>query len=274
MENFMQKWQNTIAAILAVLVLLYGTYAYIYRPKIKEINSLINSLKLINTEIRTIPGGELLLKDIKGAKSMLQEELNSLYQKIPYESQIPYLIYNFISIVGKGLNIDYNLIQPGDLMQEQKYKKLPLKIEFEGDYANLNTYLAQLKSLPVTIRVDSMDLHRMGSNKKLSVNLVLSTFVMPGGVEKPSAKPTDTNYLSDPFFKVKKRVIREGLFEGVQGLKYSGYWMGKELKAIINDETYKVGNTIKGYTVVKIYRDRVMIRKNGKSYELPIGGNQ
>jgi Tfp pilus assembly protein PilO len=269
MEAFLSKWQNLIAGILIALVLIYGTYNYFYKPKLKEITSLKSSLKLIDSEIKMIQGGELLLKDLNAAKGMLNKELEELSRKIPSESQTPYLINSFISVVGKGLNIDYNLIQPFNLEQEQKYKKLPLKVEFEGNYADLNSYLAQLKSLPVTIRVDSMLLNKTSRANKLAVSMALSVFVMPGGAEKPPGAVKGYSYIYDPFYAVRGK-SQELKIEPIKGLRYSGYFMGKEIKAIINDEVLSAGESIQGFSILKIYKDRVVLAKNKKLYELTL----
>ena len=267
MEEFFKKWQNLITLLLVITIAFYGAYSFIYKPKIKEINSLVTSLKLIDSEIRMIPGGDLLLKDLESAKTLLKKELDAISEKIPSETKSPYLINNFISVVGKGLRIDYNLIQPLETVQEQKYKRLPLKIEFDGDYANLNTYLSQLKTLPVTIRVDALELKKLSGTKKLSVRMNLSAFVMPGGADNPSTAAISAPALYDPFYK---ELPSKGdiTLQSVRGLRYSGYWIGKQITAIINDETLKVGDSIKGFTVLKIYKDRVILKKGTKLYDL------
>lgn len=270
-NELLSKFQNLMIGVLVMLFLAYGTNNYIYKPKIKEVNSLKSSLKLIDSEIKTIPGGELLLKDLPAARSMVKNELDELSKKIPTDTQTPYLINNFISVVGKGLNIDYNLIQPGELAPERKYKRLPLRVEFDGNYADLNTYLAQLKKLPVTIRVDSMDLRKLSGAKKLGVKMSLSAFVMPGGAEKPPGKLKEQYTYYDPFYTQRAR-SGAAPSNAITGLEYSGYWLGKELKAIINDEIVGAGQRIRGFEVIRIYRDRIMLKKDNKSYELPFGG--
>lgn len=271
LNEIINKFQGVIAVALIIFVLIYGSYNFIYKPKLKEIRNLQNSLKLIDSEIKMIQGGELLLKDLDVAKAMLRSELDQLSKKIPPETDTPYLINNYISVVGKGLKIDYNLIQPGALAQEQRYKRLPLRVEFEGDYANLNNYLGQLKNLPVTIRVDNMELHKLSGTRKLAVRILLSAFVVPGGKEKPPAPPGEYKYLFDPFYTVRAKKT-ELKFEAVTGLKYIGYWMGKNMKAVINDEAVTTGDSVKGFKVLKIYKDRVILGKDNRLYELTIGG--
>jgi len=272
MNEMLAKFQNLIIGVLAILILAYGVNTYIYKPKIKEIKSLKSSLKMIDTEIKGIPGGEMLLKDTPAARAMIKNELDEISGKIPTEKQTPYLINNFISIVGKGLNIDYNLIQPGDLSPENKYKRLPLRVEFEGAYVDLNAYLAQLKKLPATIRVDNMDLHKLSGTRKLGIRMLLSAFVMPGGAEKPAGKPKEYYTFYDPFYLQRAKGQSARPKSAVSGLVYSGYWMGRDLKAIINDEIVSAGQNFKGFEVVRIYKDRVILKKDNVSYELPLGG--
>jgi Tfp pilus assembly protein PilO len=276
MEELLSKWRNLIVAVLAVLVVSYGAYNYIYKPKLTEIEKLKSSLKLIDSEISMIEGGPALLKDLDAATAIVNKELEEISKKIPSESETPYLLNNFISIVGKGLNIDYNLIQPSNLEQEQKYKRLPLKVEFTGDYADLNSYLAQLKKLPMTIRVDSMDLGKLSGTNKLSVSLVLSAFVMPGGTAKPAGSLKGYSYMLDPFYTDTEKVAGsdEPKLESATGLAYLGFFKGREVKAIINDEVLTAGNKIQGFKVLKIYKEKVVLSKDNKVYEITLRGNK
>jgi Tfp pilus assembly protein PilO len=269
MEELFNKYQNLIISILIFSFLVYGTYNYIYKPKIKEINSIKTTLKLIDSEIKMFPGGEQLLQDLEGARVMIKRELSDMAKKIPSETETPYLINNYISTVGKGLNIDYNLIQPGEIVPEQKYKRLPLKVEFDGNYANLNIYLSQLKGLPMTIRIDNMDLKKLAGTNKLSVRMILSAFVLPGGSGKPAGEKKAYPYIYDPFNIATKKSV-EFKLEGIQGLSYSGYFIGKKMKAIINDEMLETGQSINGFKVIKIYKDRVVISKDNRFYELAL----
>ncbi len=270
MNELLSKWQNLIMGALIALVLVYGTYNYIYKPKVLEIKSLQNSLKLIDNEINLMPQGNLMLKDMIAAKAMLNEQLNELSKKVPSEVDTPYLLNNYISVVGNGLNIDYNLIQPGGLATEQNFKRLPFTVEFQGDYANLNLYLAQLKRLPVTIRVDTLELNKLSGTKKLDVRMALSAFVMPGGPAKATAEIKGGPFIYDPFYTERSaKPVRTG-YETVKNLKYSGYWIGKQMEAIINDEIYGTGQSIQGFQIVNISKDKVLLKKNEKMFELPM----
>jgi Tfp pilus assembly protein PilO len=274
MEEFISKWRNEIVAFAVTLVLLYGMNNYLYKPKFTEMQSLKTSLKSIDDEIGRVTGGPLPVKDIEAVKAMIKEDLDDLSTKIPSESETPYLINNFIAVVGKGLNIDYNLIQPSDLVQEQKYKKLPLHVEFKGTYADLNSYLAQFKLLPVTIRVDSMELNKVANQNMITVNMLLSEFVMPGPLTKPPGEEKGYSSMADPFYAETGEVEQVSAAttpKGLKQLKYLGYVKGLVDRAIINDEVLKTGDSILSYKVLKIRKDNVSLVKNGTHYDIPIG---
>lgn len=275
MNELFQKWQNLIAGVLIVLILVYGSYTYIYKPKLKEIKNIMSSLAMIDSEIKMLQGGTLLLKDTNAARAQLQKELDELGKKIPSEVETPYLINNFIMIVGNGLNIAYNLIQPSDPVIEKQYKRVPLKVEFEGDYADLNTYLAQLKKLPVTIRVDSLALRKIQDTNKLSVNMMLSAFVMPGGPQKTGGIMKGASSAYDPFYIRSGSSTAKPRTTPLKVLTYSGYyWTGNKIKAIINDELLDVGQTIQGFKVIKIDKDKVTVMKGNVKVEVALERNK
>jgi len=130
-----------------------------------------------------------------------------------------------------------------------------------------------LKKLPVTIRVDSLELRKLSGSKKLSVSMMLSAFVMPGGaIQKPLKEIEGYSYIFDPFYAVKAKQAGAVSVKTVTGLTYGGYFMGREIKAIINDDVLKVGESINGYKILKINKDKVVLEKSKKQYELTIKG--
>ncbi|MFC1560026.1 type 4a pilus biogenesis protein PilO [Candidatus Margulisiibacteriota bacterium] len=261
--------QNTLAIAVAVLIVLWGSYTFLYSPKMREIKRLKSDLRIANQEIRLITGKDIDAKKIAETKGMLQAELEELSKKIPGEKEAPYLINSFINEVGKGLSIDFKLIKPGGIVAEGQYRKIPIIVEFESSYSSFHKYLQQLKQLPATVRVDKLDLYRSGKYDKVSIKMDLSAFVMPGGTLPAQQKgKTDLSKFDDPFFPKVKKVVTKKAKPVLPGLAYSGFMEGERRRAIINNAPMAVGDSIRGYTVVAIYKNRVILKKSGKLYTL------
>ena len=264
-------WQKILAVILIAVVVIWGSYNYLYKPKLAEIDSLKNTLEMIDLEIKIIVPDEKILEDEAKLKKIIKTELEELIAKIPTEAEVPFIIEKFISEVGKGLNIDYNLIQPQPVVSEGKYKRLPLKVDFISDYMDLNSYLTKLKTLPSTIRTDELDLKRTGELPKLQVHMLLSSFVMPGEAPAKAWQFQRKPYLYDPFFKPEEKA-KVVIPKKKEDIVLQGIWKGKKYIAFINDKAVEVNQYINGYKVIKIEDNKVILQKDRKIYTLEFGG--
>ncbi|MCX5725687.1 MAG: type 4a pilus biogenesis protein PilO, partial [Candidatus Saganbacteria bacterium] len=200
-------WQKILIISIIVVLAVYGAYNYIYKPKITQIDSLKKTLNMIDLELKMIVPEEMVQLRGETLKNIIKAELQEFMTKIPTEGEVPFIIEKFISEVGKGLNIDYNLIQPQPVIAEDKYKRLPLKVDFVSDYTDLNMYFSKLKSLPSTIRIDELELARTGEQPKLKVHMLLSAFVMPGKPVEKAEEYQRKHYVYDPFFKHEESAV-------------------------------------------------------------------
>jgi len=266
-------WQKVLAVILIIGFVSWGLYTYVYKPKIKDINEYKKSLQLIEKEIEARKPDEVILAKIRS-------ELKELEKKIPSEAEVPYLLEEFISGVGRNLAISYKLIQPGSLVAEGKYKKVPIKVDYESDYGDLNLYLMQTENLPAIIRTDELTITK-AAEPTLSVTMLLSAFVLPGvkraeGKEEEGAVKKEIAYtfVTDPFFPKKPEVSLPKEIKGIGpwDLQFKGVWRGRKVKALIDDQVLGKGESIKGYKIVDIRDSRVVISKGKKTYTLRLEG--
>ncbi len=266
------QWQKILIGALVVLVLIFGSYNYLYKPKLREIDSIKKSLSLMDSEIALVIGRDIILKKGVDIKTIVKAELESILKKIPTEKESPYIIDQLISEVGKGLKIDYNLIQPQPIVSEGKIRRLPLRANFETDYIDLNLYLSELRKLPTTVRIDEINLARAGEPPKIKVNLLLSMFMIPASPLEREVKIETKPVLIDPFFREEKKEVAKVVIKKELTLK--GLWKGKVLVAFINDEAVSIGDFISGYKVVKILPDSVVLYKNGTFRTIKLGERQ
>jgi Tfp pilus assembly protein PilO len=264
-----------LVTFVLILVLGFVLYRVLITPKRQGINSLRRNLKNIELQISGALGEEVILGTGAAGEEQLETFLQKLTLQIPSERDIPKIINKFLTEVGKGLNLDYGLIQPRSLKPKGHYKKLPIELKFSITYPQFNTYLTQLKSLPEVFVIESMDMRRMpGKADRLNVHLVVSAFVMPGAVEQkieaitleaypeepkaspflPKAVPTKPKATEAP----SEAAVSE---KPASPLVLQGILLGELKSAIINDQLIYIDDLIEGYRLINIKKDSVVLQK-------------
>jgi Tfp pilus assembly protein PilO len=261
-----------------MLILLLGWILYrtLITPKRRGIDSLKQSLKNVDFQIGSVLGEEVVLRGGADEAQQIEDHLKKLILKIPSEQDVPKVIDQLLTTVGKGLPIDYRLIQPRKLEREGRYKRLPIELKFATTYDAFNVYLSQLKSVPEMFRVDSLDMRRSHANPEVvEVHLMLSAFVMPGEGEAKAQAIVDTYPKKvsavSPFTpkripppKTRPEAPKLELETPVVGepeLKLQGIIQGDIKAALINDMIVHVDTVIEGYRVINIKTESVVLKK-------------
>ena len=277
-------WQKAAVAVVVLCALFWGYYNFYYKAKAKKISDLKLALLTTDREIEMIRPADILQKGKLPVHEMIEKQLAQISEKIPNELEIPYLLQGFIANSAKGLNIHYDLIQPMAPVQEQKYKRVPIKVAFTCDFDSLNSYIMNIENLPITIRTDTLDISKAPSPPMLNIKMDLSAFVSSGG---PAKAGTDTLspykvHLTDPFFaggikapSVKKRTVSASKKQPAKRAPklpvFAGVFDAGSLKAFVDGELVGVGGSVKGYEVQSIEPKKVIVKKSGKIYTLFLG---
>jgi len=268
-------WQKVLAAVIVAGTVLWSYYNFLYMPKVREINSLRDTLTSMEREIDTIVPKETIIKEGLDIREIVKNELEDLMKKIPTEQEVPFIIDDLLSKVGAGLNVDYKLIQPQPIVAEGNYSRLPLKVNFVSDYTDFNLYLKQLKKLPTTVRIDTLSLNKTVSAPKLVVDMALSAFVMPGAPPLPIENKVveKRSYLFDPFFRPTELPAGE---KGPKGPLFvlEGIWRGRETRAIINDKILSEGGRIDGWELISVGKNEVNLGKEGRTLTIKFEGRK
>lgn len=279
--------ENVIKLVtLGMIVILgYISYQVFISPKSKGIKNLKTTMKRIETQLNSIFGEDVTLRGGAAQNEDVLRQLEKFKQQIPSENDLPRVVNDIISQSGKGLKIDYTLIEPQELKTEGKYKRLPIKLGFTANYYGFLAYLTQLSQLSVITVTDSLRMNRNPvTPDKLDINLELSAFLMPAapGEPKKAGKETILSLLTNPF-KKDEEVTNEVQAEKTAGpafptrktaagpgLKLQGVWKGKEVRAFVNGRTVKAGEKVDGYLVNEIRDKKVVLTKGGKTYTLTL----
>ncbi|MEK7376475.1 MAG: type 4a pilus biogenesis protein PilO [Candidatus Margulisiibacteriota bacterium] len=275
-------WQTAGVLILAIIAVAWGSYNLYYKGKIKQMSELKMALLTTEKEIELLRPIDILQKGKLPVHELIEKQLAQISKKIPNELEVPYLLQGFIVNSAKGLNITYDLITPMAPVQEQKYKRVPIKVNFSCDFESLNSYIMNLENLPITVRIDALDVSKASAPPLLNVKMDLSAFVSPGGsVQSASDKLSRFKVpLTDPFFsggikaavpppnKTTKKQIKRSSSLPV----FSGIFEGTVPKAFIGAGIAGVGESVDGYEVLEIASNKkVIVKKSGKIYTLTLG---
>ena len=272
-----QEKVTRLITLLLILILGWILYQAFIVPKQAGVKSLQKSLENIDFQINSVLGGDVALRGGVTEVEQLEEHLRKLILKIPSEKDIPKTIHKFLTQVGKGLKVDYSLIQPQKIETEGRYKKLPIELKFSATYNDFNVYLSQLKALPEIFRVEKLEMRRSpGFPDRLEIDLLVSAFVMPGDVEEKveaiaAGAPPPIREVS-PF--TPKTIVRkveaaaekpETEAEKEPVFVLQGILQGKIKGAIINEQLVSVDDVIGGYRILNIKEDSVVLRKGSRT---------
>jgi len=265
-----------LATLILILILGFVLYRTFVVPKRKGIQSLQKNLKNIELQMANVLGEEVALRGGALEAEELEKHLEKLVLQIPSERDIPKIINRLLTEVGKGLKIDYTLIQPRELETEGRYKKLPIELKFNTTYLDFTSYLTQLKNLPEVFRIESLDMRRSPTDpNQLHIHLLVSAFVMPGEVERrieaiasPEGYPKEPKVSPFKPKRIPQKIETRREVEAQVGeeppLVLQGIMRGELKAAIINDHVLYVDDTIEGYRIINIKENSVVLRKAGK----------
>lgn len=279
--------ENIIKLVTLALIVILGyiSYTVFISPKSKGVKNLNITLKRIETQLNSIFGEDVTLRGGTAQNEEILRQLEKLRKQIPSERDLTMVVDEIISKSGKGLSLDYNLIEPQELKPEGKYKRLPIKLGFATNYYGFLTYLTQLSQLPVIVVIDGLKMNRSAEFPgKLDIGLELSAFLMPAqpGEAIKAEKETAPSLLTNPFL-VEEEITGETSatrppFPGLTttkaptgtGLKLQGIWKGTEIRAFINGKAVTEGEKVDGYQVYQIGDKKVVLTKGGKTYTLTL----
>ncbi len=276
--------ENIIKLITLALIVVLGIISYriFIVPKSKGIKSLRETLSKIERQVNAIFGEEVTLRGGTVQQEEILRQLEKFKEQIPSERDLPRVADEIITRSSRGLDIDYQSIEPQEMVPEGKYKRFPLKIGFTSNYPDFVSYLTQLSQLPVIVVVDNLSLKRMAEGAdKLEIALELSAFVVPAQPGEKGAVETKTlpALLVNPFAAETEieKISAEGMAKTVKktvpkqpDLSLQGIWKGKEITAFVNGKMVKAGDSVGGYTVQEIQDNKIVLTKNGKQYTLTL----
>ena len=270
-------WQKILVAALVVGVLTYFGWNHFIGPKLTVRDQLKKDLANVDIELRSMLPSDAATgpEGARLAADKIRSELDAVTQKLPYESDVPNILEQFIAAAGKGLKtLSYGLIEPQGILSEGNYRSLPIKLMLDAGYTDFNLYLMQLESLPVIIRVNSISIKTKAESSSLNYEMSVSAFTLPGTrpageTIQPVILPTlYPAYYKSPFISGAANAAAPlpataNSWAQAPEIKLYGIWQGTKPRAFINDSLVSVGDKVAGFTVTGILTRSVTVAKYG-----------
>jgi len=238
----------------AAAIIIWILYAFLYGPKLKKITEYKNNINMYNRQISLLTKDQVILDKKSG---------------IINRNDIPTIIENLIVDASKGLNIDYSAITPSNIINGEKYRILPVNINFSCDYAGLLIYLRNIEEMQNPFRVSEISLEKTDKFPAIKAKIKVSAFLFSKQSQANLKKPdiAIAQLAKDPFFIESSVSTAEPINIQITP-KLSGIWYDNNPKAYIDDKTVSIGDTIYNYRVASITKNTVLLKSKDNVMKL------
>ncbi|MFA5929051.1 MAG: type 4a pilus biogenesis protein PilO [Candidatus Margulisiibacteriota bacterium] len=255
-------WQKIVLVFLTLVLILGGLKNYVIKDKPRQVKQLKRDLRRIESDLINKKSAaedyEFVLKQQTDLQDQVAKKLPSLKRTLALLGQ---LIQN-----GSAIDISFTLVEPGQMLDQGGYGKLPLNLKVHGSLNNIGAFIRMLENSQLRSEYQGLSIRQIGeADYQADMSLLFLVSKTSGGAEDdlaeiapptPSAKVARQQTAAKPKANTKKP----------SGLVLSGFWNGKTKKAFINDKLVSAGQGINGYTVsaINIHEKNVILIKGNE----------
>jgi type IV pilus assembly protein PilO len=180
-----QQRQKLMLAVMVLLLVGYGGYEYVYRPRSEEIavmETRLQALEAQNRAARALSASEGR-EAVERRLSEYREQLVRVEGLIPSSEELPDLL-DAISAEAQRTGVELALIQPVGATAESFYTRRTYDLAVIGSYHEIGEFLTAVGSLPRIVTPISLDVtmkeERGGEEEpELEARFSIETYVLP-----------------------------------------------------------------------------------------------
>lgn len=167
--------------LYAVMVLIIvGGYVYwIYFPKEKEFDRLVQDRDNKEVQLRKIPIQQRNHERLKREINEIENKLTSAKMQLSKEKEIPDLLKS-IDSKGAESNIDFSYFKPQPIVPREFYREIPIVLNVKGGFHNVALFLNKLAGLPRLISVSNIKMYGVsekGENVTINAEMVAKSYM-------------------------------------------------------------------------------------------------
>ena len=275
--NHLRRRERMLIVLFLLTILFSFYFRVMFQPQMRElrdfrleIEGIENQITQLEIQIPNLP--ELRSDFHKAEKDLesLKDDLSKVDARLPSQGRIPNLLGELVKKASAG-GVEFVSIKPKKSENKGDYQKLILDIKINAIYEDFVNYLNRLESITnlfKTIQVDIREIDDEGLRGKLDITLVLAILFKKTDGDDISLEGKKGNV---PVFNLSRNPFSSNCkVETVEkiDLVISGITMGKLPIAIINDEIYKIGDSIKERKIIELHPDKVVFSSGSDTVDL------
>ena len=274
-----------ICFILTILASLF--FNKILKPRLNEVRRIKGELAQldrkilgIKAQIPPIEKEKIKLDEAKTQNKRLQEKLKALEKELPEAYQVSWLLGEMARQAGDS-RVDFSYIKPKSLAkseESEEYSQLDIEMQFNVPYYDFKDYLSRLEHVSVFLNVTDIVVEELkeASQGDVTVTMVLSTLLNRQKSEAATLTSEQKKLTFQEEAEERLPFLPAGPEAGkylankkflLAGITYAGY----NSTVIINNQMYKMGDTLnKEWLIKKILPNMVIITRGRQAETLTL----
>ncbi|MBC8392981.1 MAG: type 4a pilus biogenesis protein PilO [Deltaproteobacteria bacterium] len=157
--------QRILICCAAFLIVIGGFVYLSFLPKFKQIDTLEKEFEELSQQLVAAKQKASELDKYRKEFAEAEIDFEKVKKSLPEERDIPKLLAT-VSSSGQEAGMDFLLFEPKKEQKKEFYASIPVAIEVEGTYQNLETFFDKVSRLPRIVNIEKIRIKpRKGSDE-------------------------------------------------------------------------------------------------------------
>jgi type IV pilus assembly protein PilO len=143
--------------LIFVLVAVGGTYYFVWREKIPELERVQRQELDLRTTFESRQRLAANLDDYRDQLAEIEQTFGAMLRQLPGETEVPSLLVD-ISQTGLAAGLEERLFQPMAEISREVYSELPIRMQVVGTFHELGNFVSGVVALPRIVTLHDITL--------------------------------------------------------------------------------------------------------------------
>lgn len=181
------KVQRLLICFVTFAAIGGAYYYFVFMPKHDELKKVKKNYQSQLNVLSTYKRRAAEIVKYEKLMAEAQEEFNRAMEVLPDKRELPSLLTG-ISKAGSDAGLEFYLFQPGNEINKEFYKEIPVSIKVEGRYHQITDFFFQIIRLNRIVNITNVDVKGKKGDGILGMSCTAVTYMF---VEKK--EPVDKN---------------------------------------------------------------------------------